>query len=905
MPYPVFPSQPPAIIENLPSEESPQLDVMTTKQRDTQSKTVVTTISRIPPLKKDICKRECLHPTSYQDFTQKSENASATSSAEMLGNSIELGERNVNIEVKGSFAEGLTMRAFSESVDSEASSISFSTIPRKQENIPEFAPETSARSKFYHLPAQEIATENQAREKTSPSISQGVEIPIPPLSPPQPEKGEEINTPVDKPSQPEKGEGINAPMDKPSQPEKGEGINAPVDKPSQPQKGEEIPPFEDKPSQTGEETPKPADKPSSSDDKSQDKSPQDKSKSKTGDKERKPKPKTTPADIIEVKGDRQEFDNNRQIVTAVGKVLIRFRQSVIDADRAVINLMTRQVLAEGDVALKRGSQVVRGQVLEYNLEENRGSLAKANGELNLKTNQRDLTVLSPSQLLTGLIVPEPVSDRVARQQAVKGVKSIGGLTVVLGGQGTGQQVTSPRIAGEVTRLRFAAEKLDILPDNTIIATNLRLTNDPFSPPEFEIRAREATIRQIGPLQQEIVTRDPRFVFDQKTKIPIYPNRQVIDGNRRNGPCFGFGYDYTDRGGLYLQCTLEPEIAPNVRFTLIPQYLLQRSINRHQGNPWFADNYGVIGKLDIKTSETSELSARLNVLSLQLNENDFRGSVIFKQLVYNHVLTGQYGYRERVFNGSLGNQTVHTIAGAVLSSPRFVLGASLIQFNYQMSYNFINSETDDYQLLPVMRTNNRISLYRFQGSAAIGRSFTLWEGKPLLRTATEGLRFTPNPVVPAVRIVAGIQGTTNLYSNGMYQNSLVGTIAFQAQFGHFSKNFLDYTAFNISYSQGAFAGLSPFLFDRYVDRKVLGFGFFQQIYGGLRGGIQTSVNLDTTDPISTDYTIEYSRRSYGLILRYNPQKQIGTFTVRISDFNWNGTPEPLPDTSAIGAPQLND
>jgi hypothetical protein len=300
-----------------------------------------------------------------------------------------------------------------------------------------------------------------------------------------------------------------------------------------------------------------------------------------------------------------------------------------------------------------------------------------------------------------------------------------------------------------------------------------------------------------------------------------------------------------------------------------------------------------------------LSARLNVLSFQLNENDFRGSVIFKQLVYNHVLMGQYGYRERVFNGSLGNQNVHTIAGAVLSSPRFILGQSLIQFNYQMSYNFINSETDNYQLLPIVRTNNRISLYRFQGSAAIGRSFTLWQGKPLPPTATEGLRFTPNPVVPSVKIVAGVQGTTDLYSNGVYQNYLIGTVAFQAQFGHFSKNFLDYTAFNISYSQGALAGLSPFLFDRYVDRKVFGFGFTQQIYGGLRAGIQTSVNLDTSDPISTDYTIEYSRRTYGVIFRYNPQKQIGTFTVRLSDFNWNGTPEPLPDTSAIGTPQVND
>ena len=35
-----------------------------------------------------------------------------------------------------------------------------------------------------------------------------------------------------------------------------------------------------------------------------------------------------------------------------------------------------------------------------------------------------------------------------------------------------------------------------------------------------------------------------------------------------------------------------------------------------------------------------------------------------------------------------------------------------------------------------------------------------------------------------------------------------------------KTFLDYTAFNVRYSEGFNSGLSPFLFDRSVDNRVL-------------------------------------------------------------------------------------
>lgn len=91
---------------------------------------------------------------------------------------------------------------------------------------------------------------------------------------------------------------------------------------------------------------------------------------------------------------------------------------------------------------------------------------------------------------------------------------------------------------------------------------------------------------------------------------------------------------------------------------------------------------------------------------------------------------------------------------------------------------------------------------------------------------------------------------------------------------------------------------PFLFDRYVDERVLSAGISQQIYGPWRLGFQTSINLDTGKESSTDYIVEYSRRTYGITLRYNPVLELGAFSIRISDFNWTGGADPFSEVRPV-------
>ena len=107
-----------------------------------------------------------------------------------------------------------------------------------------------------------------------------------------------------------------------------------------------------------------------------------------------------------------------------------------------------------------------------------------------------------------------------------------------------------------------------------------------------------------------------------------------------------------------------------------------------------------------------------------------------------------------------------------------------------------------------------------------------------------------------------------------------------------------SALNLTYSQAIRTGNSPFLFDRIADSKILAGGLTQQIYGPIRAGFQTAWNVDTSKEISTDYFLEYSRRTYNLRLRYNPTLSLGSINLVVSDFNWDGGSEGFKGTGVV-------
>ncbi|BAY84127.1 hypothetical protein NIES267_36230 [Calothrix parasitica NIES-267] len=605
--------------------------------------------------------------------------------------------------------------------------------------------------------------------------------------------------------------------------------------------------------------------------------------------------------VIEILADRQIYDENRRVVTAEGNVIVRFDGSVVDADSLQVNIDNLVAVGEGNVAVTRGEQVLRGNRFTYNFIQDTGDLEGGSGEVNIAQAQQDLSFDSPN-VAPGGVPRRPLSDRVRRNQPLTGVSSPGGIDFELGGGRASNLPSSSQAqaGGEVRRVRFQAARVDFYPRGWE-AKDVTITNDPFSPPELELRADSVTLNQISPRADKLRLKKPRLVFDRGLTLGIPGYTRTIDRTQRDAtPApISIGFDGDERGGLFFERSFSVLNTSQTSWKVTPQFFAQQAVQNNNGN--FSDLFGLKSSLDATLSPRSDIRARTSLTSLNSStfEDNLRASVRYNYLLGNtanpYRATLEYSYRDRLYNGSLGFQTVQSSFGGVIISPDIPLGKTGLNLRYQAGAQQINANTDRLDLLDVGRTNNRVDLGRLQASATIGGGINLWQGKPLPATKNGGLRYTANPVVPYIQAYGSVTGTGSFYSNGDNQNTLIGTIGLQGQFGNFSKKAFDYTGFNVSYSQGTNDGLSPFLFDRYVDQKVLSAGITQQLYGPFRLGFQTTINLDTNESTSTDYVLEYSRRTYGISLRYNPVLELGGISFRISDFNWSGGTDPFSDS----------
>lgn len=594
---------------------------------------------------------------------------------------------------------------------------------------------------------------------------------------------------------------------------------------------------------------------------------------------------------LEITADTQIFNSERQVVRARGNAVFKLKNAFLLADELWINLVNRYVLAEGNVILTRGEQEVRGERAEYSLLQEEGTLFETRGELFLPELEDDFS--SP---LEGPLTSRSVFDPLNPDQEINNVTSAGGLQISSNVSGASPG-SLPETQGGVRRLRFEAARVRF-DSETWVAEDVRLTNDPFSPPELEFRTDRLTLVTLSPTADLLTTEDPKLVFDQAFSLPILKSRYIlnrgnVDPNQVNPFLVSIGSDSRDRGGIFLESEFPIVRNESVNFSLTPQYFVERALDQGGID---SEVFGLEVDFDSRISPRSEISASATLTSFNLNnlEDNIRSSIRNRYRLGNHLLVNEYSYRDRLFNGSLGFQDVRSSLGSVLLSPVINLDGRGLNLTYQIGAQLVTAQTDRPDLLNGSSNNDGLTtLGRFQGSARLAKGFNLWLGKPLPATQNEGLRYTPVPVVPFLNLTVGLFGVGSYYTSGDFQEVIAGDIRFDGQLGHLSDNFFDYTRFNLGYYQELISGNnSPFLFDRNVDDKILTVGVLQQIIGPILLGFQTSINIETGEEINTDIIGEYSRRTYGLVVRYSPTQETGSIGFRLSDFNWLGSGSPF-------------
>ncbi|MEM8602348.1 MAG: DUF3769 domain-containing protein [Cyanobacteria bacterium P01_H01_bin.121] len=613
--------------------------------------------------------------------------------------------------------------------------------------------------------------------------------------------------------------------------------------------------------------------------------------------------------ILDLTAEQQEIDQRRQIAIASGNVRVVFQEGELLSDRLHINLATQYMRADGNVRFVRGRQRFIGSRFEYNLQQETGEIFDVEGEIDTDTTDADLDLRED---VTALEDNPQALDRpirtASKQESIRISTGFNTQFLTTSEEEDANEfdpadpasivelpvdLSSFRQSGIVTHWRFRAPKVTLVPDGWD-AESVRMTNDPFATTDFEVRASSARYRELDEFTAELITRQPRFVLEDRIPIPNFQRRYIFDRRPRDAGVITFGYDAEDRGGFFVERTFEPISTDRVRVNLTPQLYLQRatigdvdSENNANEDLGFPDNFGLVGRLfaDAWPGGTITGFAELLTLNPEEFEDQSRASLRATQRFSGYRFSLESSYRNRLFNGSLGFQTVQSSLGAVLQSPNYRLGSTGINANYQLGVQRVNADTDREELLEPDRENNRVTLNRYQATAGLSRGFTLWQAdrKP---SDARWLRFDSGVVTPNVSLSLGLRGTYSAYSDDSSQPVLTGSASFNTTLGRFVRNWFDYTNIFVNYSQAILGTTSPFNFDRVADQQVISMGITQQIYGPIRFGVNTGFNLDTGERISTNYRLEYRQRAYNMSIVYNPILEVGTFGFELNDFNWS-------------------
>ena len=499
----------------------------------------------------------------------------------------------------------------------------------------------------------------------------------------------------------------------------------------------------------------------------------------------------------------------------------------------------------------------------------------------------------------------------------------------LNSAGQGYRPTT-NAAGTISRLRFQGSQIRIR-GNRWTAEQMAFTNDPFTPAASWSLARKVVAVMDGRGVTRINSRSTQILLDDKVSLPAITNTTVGAEEAR----FAWDTDKVDRDGFYVGYNLEPiQLGRSGSLQLQPQLMVQRAIEGRTGSyvlpgeslagpeieqtAKFGDMFGLLAALNLPMGWAS-LNADASLSTL--NPENFRdGTRSTTRLSAPLSLPGHdsasaalFGtYRERIYNGSLGLQTVVYSYGANLA------GTAVFNRPKQQAETTSAAEATPHPKAPffapvtlswaaqsgnyqatLFATNTLDTLWRSYANLAVSSTLQLWQGRALdaREDPARGLRYSPTPVTPGFGLNVGANGYVASYSDGANQNTFTLWGGPSFTIGQFDKPLFDYTHFSASIAGTFLGGASPFGFDRAVDLRTFSFQAAQQIYGPLVLEAGATFNIDNNSEFYGDVSYSYvelklQRRSYEVGVYYSPYDGIGGIRVKLNDFNFAGTGTPF-------------
>jgi len=242
----------------------------------------------------------------------------------------------------------------------------------------------------------------------------------------------------------------------------------------------------------------------------------------------------------------------------------------------------------------------------------------------------------------------------------------------------------------------------------------------------------------------------------------------------------------------------------------------------------------------------------------------------------------YGvYRERVWNGSLGEAEIYSGYGSKLQKENTWITDGIKKSEF-LSLGLANITAE------ALNTKNLVTNLKGNLFYSLDQKFPISIIETKKKSVDISFNYIPEPITKGLSLNTKLELSYALYENGDHQEYLGLGAGPEYIIGNFKNKTFDYTRISLLPFYKFNVGESVFKFDQNYENFTLDISFDQQLYGPIilkSFGILNLTNdaNDYGEFIDSKISLNWKKRSYELGIFYQPHNQAGGISFKLFGF----------------------
>jgi len=319
-----------------------------------------------------------------------------------------------------------------------------------------------------------------------------------------------------------------------------------------------------------------------------------------------------------------------------------------------------------------------------------------------------------------------------------------------------------------------------------------------------------------------------LIIDEKVSIPFWLGDRAFNfNNSQIDNRWNLGYENLDKDGYFIGRKFNSiEIFNNFILDLEPQFLIQRSLKGYTKS--FVNKDESITSSKVKRNTSFEdyfalksiIKGKINTWDLRIDKNlntldvdKFSDAFRFKtelskeiDLLDSKWEKSFYGiYRERVWNGSLGEAEIYSGYGSKLQKENNWI-VDGIKKKEVLSFGFANLTAE------ALNSKNLVTNIKGNLFYSLDQKFPIRILNPEKKSIDISYKYVPEPITKGLSLNTKLKASYSFYENGDHQEYLGLGIGPELIFGNFKNKTFDYTRISFLPFYKFDSGESVFKFD---------------------------------------------------------------------------------------------